>query len=240
MISPHERIIFALDVSQRASALEWVERLSGHVGLFKVGLELFVSEGPSLVEEISSRGERVFLDLKFHDIPNTVAGAVRAAASCGPFIMNLHALAGSEAMRRAAEAAKEGAERAGVEPAKLIAVTVLTSHTADTLSELGIQGSPAGAVHRLANLAKDSGIDGVVASPMEAAMVREVWPSGLIVTPGVRPAGSSLDDQSRVATPSGAADSGADYIVVGRPIRNAEDPVAAADAIAEELREASR
>jgi len=238
MIFPRERIIFALDVSDRVSALEWVDRLSGHVGLFKVGLELFVSEGPSLVEEISARGERVFLDLKFHDIPNTVAGAVRAAAACGPHIMNLHALAGSEAMRRAAEAASEGAARGGVDRAKLIAVTVLTSHTSDTLGELGIAGSPAEAVQRFAQLAKDSGIDGVVASPMEAAQIRAAWPGGLIVTPGVRPAGTSLDDQSRVATPSGAVKSGADYIVVGRPIRNAKDPVSAADAITAELSEA--
>ncbi len=232
-----ERVIFALDVDNSADALKWVDKLSGEVGVFKVGLELFVSEGPALVEKIAGRGEKVFLDLKFHDIPATVAGAVRAAASLGAFMINMHALAGSEALKKAAEAVREGSLKAGKTPPKLLAVTVLTSHSQQTLAELGVEGSPAAAVERFALLAKASGADGVVASPLEAGLIRYKWSDGLIVTPGVRPAGSSLDDQSRVATPAGAVRAGADYIVVGRPIKAAEDPVDAARRIAREIDE---
>jgi orotidine-5'-phosphate decarboxylase len=230
-----ERIIFALDVDDSAEALKWVDKLSGSVGAFKVGLELFVSAGPSLVGKIVDRGERVFLDLKFHDIPATVAGAVRSASSLGAFMINVHALAGSEALKRASEAVREGAAKAGKVPPKLLAVTVLTSHSQDTLNELGVAGTPAAAVERFALLAKNSGADGVVASPLEAGAIRRLWNGGLIVTPGVRPAGASLDDQSRIATPAGAVASGADYLVVGRPIKSASDPRKAAESIAAEI-----
>ena len=230
-----ERVIFALDVPGDAQARAWVERLSGEVGAFKVGLELFVAAGPALVRELVERGERVFLDLKFHDIPATVAGATRVAGGLGAFLVNLHALAAPEAMARAAEAAREGAAAAGRPPPKVLAVTVLTSHRERDLVAIGLAGPPSAAVLRLAARARDAGLDGVVASPLEAARIRKQWPDGLIVTPGVRPAGADRGDQARVATPAGAVAAGADYLVVGRPIRDAADPVAAARAIAAEL-----
>jgi orotidine-5'-phosphate decarboxylase len=230
-----DRIIFALDVDSPYHALQWVKKLSGSVGAFKVGLELFVAAGPELVGRMAERGEKVFLDLKFHDIPATVAGAVRTASSLGAFMINVHALAGSEALKRASEAVREGAAKAGKVPPKLLAVTVLTSHSQGTLDELGVRGTPAEAVERFALLAKDSGADGVVASPLEAGAIRNLWSGGLIVTPGVRPAGASLDDQSRIATPAGAVLAGADYLVIGRPIKSAADPRKAAEAIALEI-----
>lgn len=230
-----DRVIFALDVPDASSALAWVEKLKGRVGLFKVGLELFVAVGPELVERIVDGGSGVFLDLKFHDIPNTVAGAVGSACAHGAAIINLHALAGSEAMAKAAAKAREAAAKAGKPAPKVIAVTVLTSHSQATLDELGLAGTPSEAVARLALLAKNAGLDGVVCSPNEAALVRGLWPEALIVTPGVRPAGAELGDQSRVATPAGAIRAGADYLVVGRPITAAADPASAADAIAAEV-----
>jgi orotidine-5'-phosphate decarboxylase len=233
-----ERLIYALDVPDAATALKWVKRLGNSVGMYKVGLELFVASGPDLVREIVGQGSKVFLDLKFHDIPNTVAGAVRSAATMGASIVNLHALAGGEAMKLAAKASKEAAAKAGVEPPKLIAVTILTSHSQATLDELGLGGTPAEAVKRLAMLARDSGMDGVVCSPEEASAIREIWSEGLIVTPGIRPAGSAVGDQVRIATPKGAINAGADYLVVGRPIREADDPVAAANSISKEIEEA--
>lgn len=233
-----DRVIFALDVPDEAQALAWVEKLRGRVGLFKVGLELFVAAGPGLVKKIVDMGAEVFLDLKFHDIPNTVAGAVGSACAHGARIINLHALAGSEAMARAATIAREAAAKAGKPAPKVIAVTVLTSHSQATLTELGLAGTPSEAVARLALLAKNAGLDGVVCSPMEAAMIRAAWPEALIVTPGVRPAGADLGDQARVATPGGAIKAGADYLVVGRPIAAAPDPALAADSIAAEVAEA--
>jgi orotidine-5'-phosphate decarboxylase len=230
-----ERLIFALDVSSRREALTWVDRLSGTVGAFKVGLELFVSEGPALVEELTARGERVFLDLKFHDIPATVAGVCRVAGRYGAFLVDVHALAGRNAMARAAEAVRLAASEAGTPAPKVIAVTVLTSHSARDLEELGLLGRPEDVVLRLAELARDAGLDGVVASPLEARQIREAWPGAVIVTPGVRPAGADVGDQARVATPAGALAAGADYLVVGRPIRDAADPRAAALSIGEEI-----
>jgi len=234
-VSGKERVIFALDVPGAAEARAWVERLVGEVGAFKVGLELFVAAGPDLVRELVARGERVFLDLKFHDIPATVAAATRVAAGLGAFLVNLHALAAPEAMARAAETARAGAAQAGRPAPKLLAVTVLTSHRERDLAAIGLLGPPAAAVLRLATRARDAGLDGVVASPLEAARIRQLWPAAVIVTPGVRPAGAALGDQARVATPAGAVANGADYLVVGRPIRDAADPVAAARAIAAEL-----
>lgn len=238
MIPGAERIIFALDVPDEAAALAWVDRLKGRVGLYKVGLELFVATGPSLVRKIVDAGAGVFLDLKFHDIPNTVAGAVGSACAHGATIINLHALAGSEAMARAAATAREAAAKAGKPAPKVIAVTVLTSHSQATLDELGLAGTPSEAVVRLATLAKNAGLDGVVCSPMEAATIRALWPEALIITPGVRPAGADLGDQARVATPGGAIKAGADYLVVGRPIAAAANPAGAAEAIAAEVAEA--
>ncbi len=223
-----ERIIFALDVPDATTALGLVKKLGPHVGGFKVGMELFTAAGPGLVEKIMSRGANVFLDLKFHDIPNTVAGALRSAAGLGVWLTNVHALGGYEMMRHAAEAVSG-------RDTKVIAVTVLTSSDEATLNRVGIPHTPGQLVQTLATLAKEAGVDGVVASPLEAKKIRELWPDGMIVTPGVRPAGADMGDQKRVATPAGAIGNGADYIVVGRPIREADDCVKAANDIALEI-----
>jgi len=235
-VTPRDRVLFALDVNRADEAKAWVDRLRGEVGGFKVGLELFVSAGPELVRDLARAGARIFLDLKFHDIPATMAGAARAAGRLGAFLVNVHALAGVDGMAQAAEAARAGAREAGVPEPKVIAVTVLTSHGSERLRELGIAGSPREVVLRLAALTRSAGLDGVVASPQEAAAIRSEWPDGLIVTPGIRPAGSFHGDQVRIATPAGALAAGADYLVVGRPLREAPDPVAAARALQGEIR----
>jgi orotidine-5'-phosphate decarboxylase len=227
---PRERLIVALDVPTDADAVALVERLSGQVGMFKVGSQLFTAAGPRLVERIVGRGERVFLDLNFHDIPNTVAAAVASACRLGVSLATVHALAGSAAMAAAVKARAASATR-------LLAVTVLTSHDEATLAQVGIAGPMTDAVRRLALLARDSGLDGVVCSPLEIRLVREACgPALLIVTPGVRPAGAALGDQARAATPAAALGAGADYLVVGRPITAAADPAAAARAIVAEMR----
>ncbi len=226
-----QRIIVPLDVPEANSALALAEAVAPHVGAVKVGLELFNAVGPAIFAQLHARGARVFYDAKLHDIPNTVAGAVRAAARHGLWMLNVHASGGAEMMAAAARAAGE-ADR----PPLLIAVTVLTSLDAFGLLEVGVAASPREQVVRLAQLARDSGLDGVVASPLEAAAVREACGDGfLIVTPGVRPAGAAVQDQKRVATPAEAVRNGADYLVIGRPITQAPDPAAAAAAIAEEL-----
>jgi orotidine-5'-phosphate decarboxylase len=228
-MTPRERLIVALDVPQAEAARELVDRLKGRVGLFKVGSQAFTAAGPELVREIVARGERVFLDLKFHDIPNTVAGAVASTAALGVSLATVHGL-GGRAMLEAA---------AGALPAmgtKLLAITILTSHDEGTLGEIGVGGRVADSVKRLALLARDAGMDGVVASPHEVAIVREACgPGFLIVTPGIRPAGAATGDQARSATPAAALAAGADYLVVGRPITGAKDPAAAADAIVREM-----
>ena len=227
-----DRLIVALDVPKAEDALALVERLSGRVGLFKVGSQAFTAAGPRLVRDIVGRGERVFLDLKFHDIPNTVAGAVTSAAGLGVSLLDVHAL-GGRAMIEAAARARSGS------PSRLLAITILTSHDQAALAELGLSGSLPDAVRRLALLARDSGADGVVCSPQEASLVREACGAGfLVVTPGVRPAGATLGDQARPATPAAAIAAGADYLVVGRPISEAPDPASAADAIVRELQAA--
>ena len=215
-------ILVALDVPTRVRALELARGLENHVGGFKVGLELFCSCGPSIVEEIGAH--RVFLDLKFHDIPNTVAGAARAAARLGVHIFNVHCLGGSEMMRVAADAAR--AENSAV---KIIGVTILTSHDEDSLRQIGLGETPLQAVPRLASLAQEAGLDGVVCSPREIAAVRAVCGDDfLLVTPGIRPMQAEHGDQKRVLTPAQALEAGADYLVVGRPITGADDVVAAA------------
>jgi orotidine-5'-phosphate decarboxylase len=228
-MTPRERLIVALDVPQAEAARELVDRLKGRVGLFKVGSQAFTAAGPELVREIVARGERVFLDLKFHDIPNTVAGAVASTAALGVSLATVHGL-GGRAMLEAA---------AGALPAmgtKLLAITILTSHDEGTLGEIGVGGRVADSVKRLALLASDAGMDGVVASPHEVAMIREACgPGFLIVTPGIRPAGAAAGDQARAATPAAALAAGADYLVVGRPITEAKNPAAAADAIVREM-----
>jgi orotidine-5'-phosphate decarboxylase len=229
-----ERLIVALDVPRADAARALVDRLAGHVGLFKVGSQIFTAAGPELVREIVGRGERVFLDLKFHDIPNTVAGAVASASRLGVSLVDVHGLGG----RAMVEAAVGALPAMGT---RLLAITILTSHDEDTLGEIGVNGSMAESVRRLAQLAKEAGADGVVASPHEVAIVRAACGSDfLIVTPGIRPAGAAAFDQARAATPAAALAAGADYLVVGRPITEAADPAAAADAIVREMEGALR
>jgi len=217
------RIIVALDVPGAVGALELAARLDPALCRLKVGKELFTAAGPALVEALAQRGYSVFLDLKFHDIPNTVAGACRAAAALGVWMINVHALGGRAMMQAARDALAVHATRP-----KLIAVTLLTSMGGRDMEEAGISGTPAQAVARLARLAADSGLDGVVCSAQEAAMLRrERGPAFCLVTPGIRPAQSDADDQQRVVTPRAAIDNGADYLVIGRPITRAADPLLA-------------
>lgn len=232
-----ERLIVALDVPGREAALRLAERLHPAGVRFKVGLELFTAAGPDLVRELSEQGAGVFLDLKFHDIPNTAAGAARSAARLGVWMFNVHAAGGAEMMRRALEGAAEGAAAAGRPRPLVIAVTVLTSLDARALrEEVGVSRDPAAQVAFWAEKARAAGLDGVVCSPREVAVVRAACGADFVtVTPGVRPAGAALGDQHRVATPAGAMAAGADYLVVGRPVTADPDPLAAAHRILEEM-----
>ncbi|MFN2510066.1 MAG: orotidine-5'-phosphate decarboxylase [Pyrinomonadaceae bacterium] len=232
-----DRLIVALDVSTEHRARELVESLRGIVGMFKVGSQLFTEVGPKIVSEIATSGNGVFLDLKFHDIPNTVSLAAVAATRLGVSIFNVHASGGLEMMRRTADAVSEVSAKEGLKRPSVIAVTVLTSSDATMLSEVGISSEPETQVRRLSLLAEASGMDGVVASAREVAIVRSAVesPGFLIVTPGVRPAETLLDDQRRVMTPAQAVRAGADYIVVGRPITNAKDPLESAGQILDEM-----
>ncbi|MBD3366910.1 MAG: orotidine-5'-phosphate decarboxylase [Candidatus Eisenbacteria bacterium] len=219
------RLIVALDVPDRARAIELAERTGRYVSHFKVGSRLFTAEGPDLVRELKSTGSGVFLDLKYHDIPNTVAEAAQAATSLGVDVFDIHAAGGTRMMRAAVDASREEASRLGKTPPKILAITVLTS-MASTVDE----------VLALADRARESGIDGVVASAWEACAIRErMGPDFLIVTPGIRPSWTKRNDQRRVATPAEAIAKGADYVVVGRPIRDADDPADAARAIIDEM-----
>jgi orotidine-5'-phosphate decarboxylase len=220
-----ERLIAALDTSDVRVALRWAEQLRDEVGLVKVGLELFTVAGPPVLQELHRRGLRVFLDLKLHDIPNTVARTVRVLSGYGVDMTTLHA-SGGRAMIEAAAAARGGG---GL---RLLAVTVLTSLDASSLAEIGMGDRPAERVDALARMAAGAGADGVVCSPLEAAALRRSLPGDfLLVTPGVRPPGADAGDQARVATPREAVEAGASYLVVGRPITGAPDPAAAARAI---------
>lgn len=238
MMTPADRILIALDVSSADAAIALADRVRGAVGGLKVGSQLFSSAGPEIVRTLVARGDRVFLDLKFHDIPNTVAGAVTAAAGLGVWMLNVHASGGRAMM----EAAREAADRAGAGPSGtrplLIAVTVLTSLDAAALHATGISRTPLDQVVHLAELARAAGLDGVVASPQETAVVRQRCGSDfVIVTPGIRggSAASGPDDQQRTMTPAGALDAGSSYLVIGRPITAAPDPRVAAERIAAEL-----
>jgi orotidine-5'-phosphate decarboxylase len=234
-----ERILVALDVPTAREALALAGKLRGAVGGFKVGSELFTSAGPDVVRALVGEGDHVFLDLKFHDIPNTVAGAVKSAASLGVWMLNVHASGGLPMLDAAHEAAEAvAAQSDGLRPL-VIAVTALTSLDADTLASVGVAAAPKAHVLRLATLAQAAGLDGVVASPQEARELRQAMgPDFLIVTPGIRggAASSGADDQVRTATPAGAIAAGASYLVIGRPITGAADPRAAAEAIAREIR----
>jgi orotidine-5'-phosphate decarboxylase len=226
------RVIVALDYANAADALKNVDRLAPELCRLKVGKELFTRSGPELVRELTARGFDVFLDLKFHDIPNTVAQACRAAADLGVWMVNVHAQGGRKMMMAAREALVEY----GDERPLLIAVTILTSLGADDLAEVGLQGTPAENVLRLAALTKECGLDGVVCSPLEAADLRQrLGGEFRLITPGVRPAGAAQDDQRRVMTPAQAVAAGASYLVIGRPITQAVDPIAALYAINEEI-----
>jgi orotidine-5'-phosphate decarboxylase len=235
------KLIIALDVATAAQAREMVARLREHAGMFKVGSQLFTAAGPEIVREIVGGGGRIFLDLKFHDIPNTVASAAREAVRLGVSIFNVHAFGGREMMRRAADAASETAAREGLERPSVIAVTVLTSFDAATLGDLGITFTPEAQATLLARLASTCGLDGVVASAHEIKQVRAVVmrENFLVVTPGVRQRIVANDDQRRVMSPAEAVRAGADYVVMGRAIIDAPDPVAAAREASEEIERAS-
>ncbi len=235
-----EEIIVALDFPSAKAAMRVAETLHGHVGMFKVGSEVFTAEGPVLARYLVAAGEQVFLDLKFHDIPNTVRAAAHQAGMMGVSLLTVHASGGRKMIAAAAEGVRAAAQARGVaQPTRVLAVTALTSLAAEDLAEVGFQGSPEEIVARLAKLAQAAGADGVVASPREIAVVRQACgPNFLIVTPGIRPAAGSSDDQARTATPASAIRAGADYLVIGRPITGADDPAAAADAIALEMEKA--
>ena len=225
------RVIVAMDFSDAESALRLSEQLSPELCRLKIGKELFTAAGPHLVEQLSSKGFGVFLDLKFHDIPNTVAQACKAAAALGVWMVNVHALGGRRMMEAAQEALATVAS-----PPKLIAVTVLTSMGPEDLVDLGIADAPAQLVLRLAQLARNSGLDGVVCSAQEAALLRrECGNEFCLVTPGIRPAQSAMDDQVRVMTPKEALDNGASYLVIGRPVTRAEDPLLALQDISRQI-----
>jgi len=232
-----DKLILALDVDSAERALELCDQLRDAVGMFKVGSQLFTAAGPDLVRQIVSRGAQVFLDLKFHDIPNTVAAAGVEATRLGVSIFNVHAAGGAEMMRQTAEMINDTAEREGLAKPKVIAVTLLTSLDTNDLNKIGCLEESSSLVRKLSRLAADSGLDGVVASPQEIGIVREevTNPNFLIITPGIRAVSSAADDQRRVMTAAEAVTDGADYIVVGRPILNADDPVQAAWSIVEQI-----
>lgn len=246
MESNENKLIVALDVATAAEARRLVSLLGGIAGMFKIGSQLFTAAGPQLVREIVNSGQRVFLDLKFHDIPNTVAAAGVEAARLGVSIFNVHAVGGAEMMRRTAAAVSETAASEGLVKPAVIAVTVLTSSDKTMLGEVGWDATPKDLVSRFAQLAAASGMDGVVASPHEVGIIRHVVsksgfiPEFIIVTPGVRPAGVAVEDQARVTTPREAIEAGADYLVVGRPILEAANPERAALQILDEMELGSR
>ena len=232
---PEDRLIVALDVSAAAEA-RIVQALGAAVSTYKVGNQLFTAEGPKVVRELVGSGKKVFLDLKFHDIPNTVAGGVRSAAALGTSMLTVHAAGGSAMLRAAVDAAKQAPK-----PPLVLAVTVLTSLSDADLHETGIAGRAVEHVLVLATLAQDCGCDGVVASPHEARIIRQDLGAGfVIVTPGIRPVGTAKSDQARVNTPAEAIAAGADYLVVGRPIIEAENPRLAAEQILRQIEVAEK
>jgi orotidine-5'-phosphate decarboxylase len=235
-LAAKDKLIVALDVDTAETALRLGQELRNEVGMFKIGSQLFTAAGPQIVKQIIASGAGVFLDLKFHDIPHQVAGAARSAAQLGVSMFTVHASGGSEMLRRAVEGVAEVSERERTPRPAVLAISVLTSIDASVLSEIGVASPPAEAVLRLVKLAEASGVDGVVTSPQEVASIRAAVTSSkfLIVTPGIRPSNTE-DDQRRVATPAAALAAGADYLVVGRPITSAPDPVAAAKKIAAEM-----
>ena len=226
-----ERLIVALDVSSANEAQALVERIGSAAGIYKVGLQLFTAEGPEFVRHLVRSGRRVFLDLKLHDIPNTVSHAVKNAVDLGVHMLTVHASGGTAMLRAAAEAA-DG-------KLNILAVTVLTSLTDQDMDETGISGRVTDQALRMAALAQNAGCQGIISSPREALLIRKSLGEGFaIVTPGIRPTGSDSNDQQRIATPASAIENGASHIVVGRPITHATDPAQAARAIISEMEQA--
>ena len=230
-------VLVALDVESADTAWRLADLLRGAVGGFKIGKQLFTAEGPSVVRRLADRGDQVFLDLKFHDIPNTVAGAVQSAVATGAWMINVHASGGTAMMRAAAEAATLAAAAGGRARPLMIGVTVLTSMDNAALAEVGVARGTLEQVVHLAKLAQKSGLDGVVASPQETRAIRDACgPTFVVVTPGIRPSGGAgKDDQVRTLTPAEAVAAGATYLVIGRPITGAPDPREAAESIAASL-----
>lgn len=236
-ISAGDKLILALDVSEYRYALELVEMFKDYIRIFKVGLELFISSGPKIVEDINKKGKKVFLDLKFHDIPNTVSKAALVAARLGLHMFNIHTSGGLEMMKRCRDSVIEICLKENIKRPKMLGVTVLTSLSKEVLKrELGIQYSLKTHVRHLSSLALEAGLDGVIASPKEAGIIRNYFGKGLIiVTPGIRPSWTPPDDQRRTATPKEAIKAGSDYLVMGRGILQQDDPLKAAELITLEI-----
>lgn len=236
-LTTRERLVLALDVDDLKKANELVDKLSDYVGVFKIGSQLFTAEGAKVVNMVNERRGKVFLDLKFHDIPNTVAQAAEVATKLGVYIFNVHTLGGYEMMKTAAEVTAKTSQELGVKKPLILGVTLLTSINQEILEkEIGIKKRLKEQVVHLAKLAKAAGLDGVVASSWEIKEIRKACGEDFVIlTPGIRPAGKSFDDQKRVMTPREAIKLGADFLVIGRPIRNAVNPVEAAKEILREM-----
>lgn len=235
-MKPSDRIFCALDTTDVETAVELSKQLKGTVGGIKLGLEFYCSNGAKGFEAVAKTGMPIFLDLKFHDIPNTVAGAIRAVAPLQPSILTIHTQGGPEMMRRAADTAAEEAVKLGADKPWVVGVTILTSLDDADLSQMAVQHGTAAQVPLLAKLANDNGLDGIVCSPKEISLVRaNLGQDFKLVVPGIRPAGSAAGDQKRVMTPAEAVTAGASVLVIGRPITQAVDPAVAARAIAESL-----
>ncbi len=236
MNDPKDKIIFALDVEHFGEAQQWVNRLKDRIGIFKVGKQLFTHAGPKVVDMIRQKGQKVFLDLKYHDIPNTVAKAGEEATRLGVAMFNLHALGGVEMIKKTVEASRSVAKELGIPKPIILAVTILTSMDQDSMKEVGIQGPIQDEVGRLASLSLKAGVDGVVASPQEIGIIRQkCGEKFLIVTPGIRHPSDKKDDQKRTMSPKEAITAGANYLVIGRPIKEAKDPLEAVQKIIEDI-----
>ncbi|MGD0916386.1 MAG: orotidine-5'-phosphate decarboxylase [Thermodesulfobacteriota bacterium] len=233
---PKDKIIFALDVEHFTEAQQWVNLLKDRVGIFKVGKQLFTRSGPKVVDMIRKKGQKVFLDLKYHDIPNTVAKAGEEATKLEVAMFNLHALGGLAMMKKTVEASRTTAKELGIARPLILAVTILTSMDEESMEEVGIQGPVREEVGRLALLSMKAGADGVIASPQEISLIRQrCGEKFLIVTPGIRSPSEKKDDQKRTMSPKEAIAAGANYLVIGRPIKEAKDPLEAVQKIVEDI-----